>query len=104
MSSVKNLFEDFDIIPPNQGLYACDPTGNQVVKLSFQYFTNNVGDLLITDAGENFTPNSGRLFVVHWNPAITNFVAQSITFRRLDGSVAQLEHVTFSPLKLFLTP
>lgn len=92
--------EDFDIIPANQDLYACDPTGNQIMKLPYQFLTNYVGDILITDAGESTNPNAGKLFIVHWNAATTNFVTVSIPFKRPNGTVGELEHVTFAPINL----
>jgi hypothetical protein len=46
--------EDFDVIPANHHLYACDPVGNAIIKLSATYLTNFVGDLIITDAGESW--------------------------------------------------
>ncbi len=88
--------EDFDIIPPNQSLYACDFGANKIVKFSAEYFTNYVGDLLITDAGENVTPNVAKLFIVHWDAATTNFVTRKILY----GSSSHLEHVTFAPIDL----
>jgi hypothetical protein len=88
--------EDFDIIPPSQDLYACDYTGNAIVKLSRNYLTNHVGSLLITDAGESSFP--GKLFIVSWDAATTNFNIISIPFKRPDGSYGVFEHVTFAPL------
>jgi hypothetical protein len=88
--------EDFDIIPPNQNLYGCDPEANQIVKLPTIYFTNYVGDLLITDAGEVSAP--AKLFIVHWDTATTNFIAIRIPYIRADGSSGDFEHVTFAPI------
>ena len=83
--------EDFDIIPPNQNLYACDYENNRIVKLPASYLTNYVGDLLITQAGEPFNP---RLFVVHWDTTITNFVTRVIPYN------SHFEHVSFAPIDL----
>jgi hypothetical protein len=88
--------EDFDVIPPNQNFYGCDPEANQIVELSAIYFTNYVGDLLITDAGEVSTP--AKLFIVHWDNATTNFVAIRIPYIRADGSGGDFEHGTFAPI------
>jgi hypothetical protein len=94
--------EDFDIIPTNQDLYACDPfygSGSHpgaILKLSRTFFNNYVGSLLITDAGEERPP--AKLFIVSWNG--TNFVAQGISFWRPDGSAGHFEHVTFAPVNL----
>jgi len=91
--------EDLDIIPPNQSLYACDPAINAIVKLSANYLTNFVGDLLITEAGEGgFTP--AKLFILHWDSATTNFVTRRIPYIRPNGSSGAFEHVTFAPIEL----
>jgi hypothetical protein len=37
--------EDFDIIPPNQNLYACDYDANEIVKLSANYPRGSWHDL-----------------------------------------------------------
>ena len=92
--------EDFDIIPTNQSLYACDYNSNTIVKLSKNYLTNYVGDLLITDAGENVLPSLGKLFIVHWDAAATNFITRRITYKRANGSNGRFEHVTFAPIEL----
>ena len=92
--------EDFDIIPANQDLYACDYFASTIVKLSKNYLTNYVGDLLITDAGENVNPHLGKLFIVHWDAAATNFTTRRITYKRADGDNGRFEHVTFAPIEL----
>jgi hypothetical protein len=88
--------EDFEIIPPNQDVYCCDLFGDVIVKLSRNYLTNHVGDLLITHAGEYGPP--GKLFIVRWNAAITNFTAIPVPYKRPDNSDGQFEHVTFAPI------
>ena len=90
--------EDFDIIPPNQNLYACDSAGKAVVKLSASLLTNYVGDLLVTDAGEVIPPS--RLFIVHWDAAGDRFVSRVISYKRQDGSNGSFEHVTFAPINV----
>lgn len=90
--------EDFDIIPPNQSLYACDYAANTIVKLSASYLTNYVGDLLVTQAGE--PPAKAKLFIVHWDTVTTNFVTRSISYKRADGSDGRFEHVTFAPIEM----
>ncbi|TSA41349.1 MAG: hypothetical protein D4R57_00715 [Verrucomicrobiales bacterium] len=90
------LPEDFDIIPANQDLYVCDQARSAVAKLSRNYFTNFVGDLLITD--ELSSPHS--MFIVHWNAATTNFTTVPIPFQYSDGVEGMFEHVTFAPLNL----
>jgi hypothetical protein len=87
--------EDFDIIPPNQDLYCVDFDNSAVVKLRRDYFTNYVGGLLITQAGE-FDPvaHPSKLFVVQWDNDTTNFVIHSLT------GPGKFEHVTFAPINL----
>jgi len=89
--------EDFDIIPPNQNLYAGEPGRNLILELSANYFTNYVGDLLITQAGEG---TAAKLFVVHWDAGSTNFVTRSISYIKPNGASGQFEHVSFSPIDL----
>jgi hypothetical protein len=84
--------EDFDIIPPSNHLYFGNSGSNAVFKLSATYLTNYVGDLLITDAGE--VSPQGKLFIVHWDAATTNFVVRRIR------STGGFEHVTFAPIDL----
>ena len=88
--------EDFDIIPNNQDLYCVDFDDSAILKLRKDYFTNYVGSLLITQAGEYFGPP--KLFVVQWNSATTNFVIHTIT------GPGQFEHVTFAPINLPVLP
>jgi len=96
--------EDFDVIPPNRDLYACDAERGIIVRVSQDYFTNYVGDLLITDAGEFGAP-FGQLFIVHWDIPTTNFITRRIPFRYPDNAVGHFEHVTFAPIELpALTP
>jgi hypothetical protein len=90
--------EDFDIIPANQDLYACDPERNIIVKLSASYLTNFVGALMITDAGEGSPP--AKLFIVRWDADTTNFITTRIIYQRPDGSNGTFEHVTFAPIHL----
>lgn len=90
--------EDFDIVPAGQDLYACDLFGNVLVQLSQQYLTNFVGDLLITHAGEFDPP--GKVFLLHWDAAITNFATVRVPYRRPDGQDGLFEHATFAPIHL----
>lgn len=88
--------EDFEIIRPGQDFYACDLFRNLVLKVSRDYFTNYIGQLLITE-GADFGNSVGeaKLFVVRWDAATTNFVTRKIlTFP------SALEHVTFAPVNL----
>jgi hypothetical protein len=86
--------EDFDIIPLDHDLYCLDATLQRVVKLPSACLSSYVGDLLITQEGTFFGPP--KLFIVHWDTTITNFVVRSIPSP--DGSL--LEHVTFAPIHL----
>jgi hypothetical protein len=90
--------KDFDIIPPNQDLYACDPGANTIVKLAASYLTNYVGDLLITDAGEVAAP--AKLFIIHWDAVTSHFEIHRIRYYRTDGSNGRFEHVTFAPIDI----
>ena len=90
--------EDFDIVPPNQNLYGCDPDRNAIIKVSSSYLTNYVGDLMITEAGEINPPS--KLFFVHWDAATSNFVKHGLSYKRADGSNGHFEHVTFAPIDL----
>jgi hypothetical protein len=97
---------DFDLIPPNQDLYCCDQKHNRLVKIPRTLLSNDVGHLLITQAGEvqSGALNDGRLFIVHWDAASTNFVIKTIPYFDADGNPAQLEHVTFAPISLSPLP
>jgi hypothetical protein len=88
--------EDFEIIPPDQDLYVCDLSGNALMKVSRNYFTNFVGQLLITDGGDyGGFHHPARFFALRWDPATTNFV----TLKILDY-IRDVEHVTFAPINL----
>jgi len=89
--------EDFDIIPTNQDLYCVDNRDFSIVKLHRDYFTNYVGDLLITQAGEYDLAHPARLFIVRWDNASTNFVIKTIT---LPGAYGLFEQVSFAPINL----
>jgi hypothetical protein len=91
--------EDFDIIKPNQDLYCLDE-GDLLEKVSSTLLTNYWGDLLITEEGAfdiavGVQESLGRLYIVHWDNANTNFVV-----RRISGADHWLEHVTFAPINL----
>ena len=86
--------EDFDTIKPNQDLYCLDVSQMKIRKISSTLLTNYWGDLVITDEGAE-TPGGGRLFIVHWDNAHTNFVVRSL-FN--DGY--WFEHVSFAPINL----
>lgn len=91
--------EDFEIIPPNQDLYVCDATVGRLAKLTRDYLTNHIGDLMIVDAGE-FGGGIGSLFIVRWDAPTTNFITSRIPFIYSDGAGGKFEHVTFAPLNL----
>ena len=91
--------EDFDLVPLDQDLYMCDqnfPTA--IYKVSHNYLTNFVGDLMITEEGEGF--GVGTLYFLRWSSAVTNFTVRAIPFIHPDGSNGKLEHVTYAPISL----
>jgi hypothetical protein len=87
--------ESIQMIPPNQSLYLCDPTG-PIIKVSKTYFVNYVGDLLIEDGGENLTA-PGKLFIIHWDAASGKYVSYRIVCNVGGGT---LEHCVFAPIEL----
>ena len=86
--------EDFDVIKPNQDLYCLDVSQMKIRKISSTLLTNYWGDLVITDEGAE-SPEGGRLFIVHWDNAHTNFVVRSLA-----NQGYWFEHVTFAPINL----
>jgi hypothetical protein len=91
--SLKMLVEDCDLIVTNQNLYVEDDTDGWLLKVSGAIFTNHVGDVLITHDGDT-TPRS--LFIVHWNPATTNFVTTQISA----PYTKTFEQSTFAPINI----
>jgi hypothetical protein len=98
---------DFDIVPPNQDLYCTlqEPDSKDqglVMIIPKTFLTNFVGYLLITESGENIPPpppdylDHGKLFLLHWDPATTNFVANRVFAPQ--ASLRCLEHSTFAPI------
>ena len=87
--------EDFEVIPPNQDYYACDLFGSKLLKVSRDYFTNYVGDLLILDAGDGGSSSNGKIYVLKWDVASNSFLT-----RRLLSFPGPLEHATFAPVNL----
>lgn len=87
--------EDFDVILANQNLYITAINNNSIMELPSSYFTNNIGDLLITDAGE---VGPAGLYIVHWNSQGSNFVTTSIPIP--DSVGGHIEGVTFAPIQL----
>jgi hypothetical protein len=85
--------EHFDIIPTNQDFYFINYDDRTLMKLHKEYFSNYVGDLLITQAGEYNGPPG--FFVVRWNPANTNFSIHSIS-----GFGSSFEQSSFAPISL----
>lgn len=80
--------EDFDVVPPNQDLYACDQDAGLIVKISRNLMTNFWGDLLITQEGFN---NPGFNFV-RWTGS--NFMVRHLSYTN------KLEHATFAPIAI----
>jgi hypothetical protein len=85
--------EDFDLIKSNQDLYCTvENNGGELIKYSRNLFANYVGNLLITQAGENLA--AARLFIVRWDASKTNFNIRAIHYESI------FEHVTFAPINL----
>ena len=87
--------EDFRVIPANQNLFISAVNNASIMELPSSYFTNNVGDLLITTAGER-APVS--MFIVHWDSTGSNFVTTPVPVP--DSVGGHIEGVTFAPLQL----
>jgi hypothetical protein len=90
--------EDFDVIQAGQDLYCTLYNGSdsQLLKISRNYFTNYIGDLLITQAGENAT---ATLFIVHWDRVNCEFNTRSLVLPS-SYSPGRFEHVSFAPINL----
>lgn len=86
--------EDFDVIPANQNLYFTAFNNFAVMELPSHYFTNYIGDLLVSQAGEG---ESAGLFIVHWNAQNSNFVTLSIPVP--DSIGGKIEGATFAPIQ-----
>ena len=94
--------EDFDLIPTNQDLYCADQDHDEILKLDRHLFTNYVGDLLITQAGEAPTGTPGvpaALYIVSWDPT-NSFVVRPLTYYQFGDQTVDFEHVTFAPVSL----
>jgi hypothetical protein len=92
--------EDFNIIPTNQDLYCVDQDSGTIAKLPRTMFTNYVGDLLITAAGDGQNnPGSGILYILHWDAAKNTFITRCI---KLGDQISHshFEHVRFAPIDL----
>jgi hypothetical protein len=90
--------DGFVLIPSNQDLYCCDQRLGQVLKLSRAAFTNNVGDLLITQNAVNVGDDRyPTLFIVHWDNVHSKFVVASIAYA---SNSSFLNQVTFAPINL----
>lgn len=95
------------VVPPGQNLYFSDPRSLSapplpplVLKIPHQYFTNYIGDILVTRAGENDLP--AALFIVHWDNTIGRFVNTEIPYANQGAPFygEYIEHATFAPLDL----
>ncbi|MFY4729316.1 hypothetical protein, partial [Nitrospira sp. BLG_2] len=85
--------EDFDIIPGGQALYCTDGNAGRIYKVPAAYFTEYVGDLLITQAGEVWD-YPAALLLLHWDGS--HFVRKSV----FPPEGVMFEHVTFAPIDL----
>jgi hypothetical protein len=98
--------EDFDIIQTNQDLYCVNfnSASSAILKLSRSLLTNYVGELLVTQAGENrLRLPDPRLFIVHWNTTNSEFTFRSISLPS-DSYDGHFEHVTFAPVNIPALP
>ncbi len=93
------------VIPANRHLYFSDPRSNWVLpplvlKIPQQYFTNFIGDILVTRAGEN--GQDAALFIVHWDNARNIFVNYKIPYGNRGAPFygQYIEHATFAPVDL----
>ncbi|MBI3880676.1 MAG: hypothetical protein HY301_11525 [Verrucomicrobia bacterium] len=91
--------EDFDLIQPNQDLYAVSETLSLLEKVSRSRFTNHLNDLLVTQSGEIIGFANAQLVIVHWDS--TNLLHYQTVIPHTNGA---LEHVTFAPLDLPVPP
>ena len=93
--------EHFDLIPPGQDLYLAISSG-QILKLSSAFFTNYVGDLLITQGGNTSYVGEPELYIVHWNGS--DFISRGIPLKFYSGNTLtgfqELEGATFAPVSL----
>jgi len=94
--------EHLDLIPPNQSFYCCDCLANAVWKVPAGVFTNHVGQLLITGAGQvPYWQQPPALFIVHWDAGATKFVVEEIS---APDFVECLEDGAFAPIELPCLP
>jgi hypothetical protein len=92
--------EHFDLIPPDQDLYLVDEGDNMVLKLPRMWFTNYVGDLLVTQGGQFV--GEPELYILHWNGS--SFMPHGIPLKYYSRTninfigMIEIEGVTFAPI------
>jgi len=96
--------EDFDVIQESQSLYCNDPStvNNCIWKVPDWYFSDHVGDIVITQAGEFTEPpilEGGQvlLVIIHWDADEGRFL-QKVIFPPV--FVTNMEHASFAPIDL----
>ena len=94
--------EDFDIIPTNQDLYCVafnttNSAASKMLKLSNALLNNYVGDLLVTQAGEEPFPRAEALYCALGQSSGV-FQVRSISLPNSFNS--HFEHVTFAPINI----
>jgi hypothetical protein len=98
--------EGFQIIPTNQDLYIADEHSDAnsndsgIVKLSRTFLASYVGQLLISQGGEQL--NNPQFFIVHWDATQNEFVWRSIHYA--DFHSGEPEQIKFAPLNLPSNP
>jgi hypothetical protein len=96
--------EDFDVIITNQDFYLASYNEGQILKLSQNYLTNYVGDLLVTQAGDGVVGSSPKVFIVRWNSTNSVFDVRGIPVITACGLPGGVEHGTFAPITLTNIP
>ncbi len=84
--------ESFDVIPTNSPFYFTDFKNDRVVGIPDMYLRAFVGDLLVTQSGEESSPG---IFIIHWNSQGSNFVTTTLPL----PSNIHIEGGTFAPVQ-----
>ncbi|TAL06412.1 MAG: hypothetical protein EPO07_01865 [Verrucomicrobia bacterium] len=88
--------EDFDLIKSNQDLYISAYNDGMILKLSRNWLTNYIGDMLVTQEG--LSPFAPAVFIAKWNPTNSAFETRRISAPAFANS--GFEHATFAPINL----
>jgi len=78
-----------------------------ILKVPRDFLTNNVGDIMITQSGENISQSDnnydGKLFFIRWDDSLSSFVVKRVFAPQ--NSPRVLQHSTFAPISIQqLTP